>query len=281
LPPLITCLRNAGAHVSVVDWDGGAAAWGQFDMALLRSTWNYLNRTAEFLDWVDNVAAATTLLNPPAVIRWNIDKHYLTQLAAAGVEIVPSDFIEPGEDAARGLAGFLDKHTPKQLVVKPAIGAGSKDAQRYRSTERAQILDHVNRLLAAGRSALLQPYLQRVDRDGETALIFFAGGFSHAVGKGPLLRLGEPPTAALFAPESIAARSPTAQDLHAAAQIFGALPFEIPLYARIDLIPREDGAPCLLELEMIEPSLFFTHAAGSVERFTAQIMRFAQVANGT
>jgi hypothetical protein len=103
LPPLEAALRTAGAKVHIVDWDDPEVDWTAFDRALLRSTWDYTERLSEFLAWVDKVSAATLLLNHAPVVRWNTDKHYLSDLARAGVPTVPSDFIEPGESAAQAL----------------------------------------------------------------------------------------------------------------------------------------------------------------------------------
>jgi hypothetical protein len=114
---------------------------------------------------------------------------------------------------------------------------------------------------------LLQPYLGQVDHHGETALIYFAGRFSHAIRKGPLLRRGGAPTDALFAAEEITPRMPGADELQVAERALAALPFAAPLYARVDLIPSADARPCLLELELTEPSLFFAQAPGAAERF--------------
>jgi O-ureido-D-serine cyclo-ligase len=272
LPPLEAALAAIpGLAVSVVEWDDAAVDWTQFDLALLRSTWDYSQRLAEFLQWAARTAAQTTLLNPLQILHWNTDKHYLDDLTRAGVATVPSRFVEPGEDAASALDAFRSGSaapSATEFVVKPSIGAGSRDAQRYAADERASAIAHMQRLLDARRSVLLQPYLDRVDEHGETALIYFAGTFSHAIRKGPLLRRGEGPTRALFAAEHIVARTPGAGELRLAERTLAAIPFPGPLlYARVDLILDAGGAPCVLELELAEPSLFFDHAPGSAARF--------------
>jgi hypothetical protein len=120
---------------------------------------------------------------------------------------------------------------------------------------------------------LLQPYLDRVDDNGETALIYFDGVFSHAIRKGPLLRRGEGSTRALFATEHIAARRPSDAERALAQRTLAAIPFSSPLlYARVDLIEDADGSPCVLELELTEPSLFFAHADGAADRFSMAIL---------
>jgi len=284
LPPLEQALRAVpGIQISIVNWDDPDVDWSRFDLALLRSAWDYSQRLDEFLSWAARVAGVTRLLNPLAVVRWNTDKHYLRDLARAGIATVPSEFIEPGDDAGAALDVFIAMHCSAgaggkemEFVVKPAIGAGSRDAQRYGQGERAAALAHAVRLLDARRSVLLQPYLDHVDEHGETALIFFAGHFSHAIRKGPLLRRGEGPTRALFAEEQISARKPSDDELRVATRTLGAIPFAKPLlYARVDLIHDADAAPRVLELELTEPSLFFNHADGSAARFAEEVRTVA------
>lgn len=276
LPPLVDALRDADAEVVIVDWDDAAFDWSGVDVALLRSTWDYAERLPGFLDWATRTAARTMLLNPPDVLCWNTDKHYLADLARAGVAIVPSTFVEPGADAGAALDAFLAQAQAAdfaEYVIKPCIGAGSRDAQRHARSGRAVAIAHLARLLDAGRSALLQPYLDRVDDYGETALIFFDGAFSHAIRKGPLLRRGDGPTQALFAAEEITARTPSAVEHAVAESVLAAMPFsERLLYARVDLIHDAHGTPCLLELELAEPSLFFAQAPGSAGRYARAVL---------
>lgn len=275
-PPLLLALQAAGCDVQIAEWDDAQVEWAQFDIALLRSAWDYAERVSEFLSWVDRASKLTQLLNPPAVVRWNTDKHYLAALARAGIATVPSTFVEPGQDPLGAIRKFLELHAHAELVVKPAIGAGSRDTQRHRRTESDPAVAHTRRLLDAHRSVLLQPYLQRVDHDGETALMFFEGRFSHAIRKGPLLPAGGAATTGLFAAEAITPRTPGADELELAQKVVAAVPFDTPLYARVDLIRDDHGAPCLLELELTEPSLFFPHAAGSAEKFSAAVLRWLQ-----
>ncbi len=281
LAPLAAALRAQAAEVSIVDWDDAAADWSAFDIALLRSPWDYAQRSADFLTWIARAAAQTRLLNPPDVVRWNIDKHYLGDLDARGVAIVPSQFLEPHDDVGSGIDAFLDEHADAvEFVVKPAVGAGSRDAQRHARAARGDAIAHARRLHDEQRSVLLQPYLDRVDDVGETALIFFDGQFSHAIRKGALLKPRSDSTTALFAPEQIAPRTPDATELDLARRAlavisaqFGEQSGEKPLlYARVDLIRDGGGAPRLLELELTEPSLFFAQCAGSAERFARALL---------
>jgi glutathione synthase/RimK-type ligase-like ATP-grasp enzyme len=277
LPPLADAVRRAGAQVATPCWDDPAVDWGGFDLAVLRSTWDYVERIDEFLGWARRCAALTRLCNPPDVVAWNTDKHYLAHLHRAGVPVVPSRFVEPGDDPAATLRHFLDGGAAAlsagaaqpfdEFVVKPSIGAGSRDTARYRRADAATALQHLARLVVKERcSTLLQPYLARVDETGETALIYFDGQPSHAIRKGPLLRLDAGLVAGLFAPEDISAREPGEDEQALAAAAHAAIPFTAPLYVRIDMIRDAAGAPVVLELEMTEPSLFFPHAPGSADR---------------
>jgi O-ureido-D-serine cyclo-ligase len=280
LPPFAAALQAAGVRMEVVDWDDPTVRWESFDLALLRSTWDYTERLREFLVWVDATARRTAVLNSPSVVRWNTDKHYLRDLARAAVPVpvVPSTFVEPGESAERALHSFLARHDCPEFVVKPSVSANARDTERHARTRVEPAVAQARRLLEAQRSVLLQPYLDSVDRDGETSLIYFAGKFSHAIRKAPVLPRGSggSSTGGLIAQERITPRVPGADELRVAEKVLAALPFETPLYARIDLIRDAGGAPTLLELELTEPSLFLVHAPGAAERFAAAVLEVAR-----
>lgn len=278
LEPLLAACAAAGLTVEVRAWDDPTVAWSRFDAVLLRSPWDYTERLPEFLRWCERVSAQTRLLNPLPVVRWNTDKHYLVDLAAHGVPVVPSTFVEPGMEPLPTLRGFLAAHPQAdEFVVKPAVGAGSRDTQRHARGQDFAAANHIARLLDGGRSALLQPYLASVDHDGETALIHFGGVFSHAIRKGALLQADGAATSHLASPDVITPRVPDADERALAAAVIAAtgdlldLPAALP-YARVDLIRDADGHPRLLELELCEPALFFARAPGSVERFV-QVLR--------
>jgi glutathione synthase/RimK-type ligase-like ATP-grasp enzyme len=263
LAPLADALRKMGAQVEVLAWDDNSVSWKRFDAVLLRSTWDYTERLPEFLAWCKRISDHTQLLNSTDVVKWNTDKHYLAELIAKKCPVIESVFIEPNKSADN----FPDY---SEFVVKPAVGAGSRDTQRYLAEDRAAAVTHIKTLLAQKRAVLVQPYLAEVDSKGETALIFFNGIFSHAIRKGPLLQLNQDATAELFAAEDIRAREPSSDELKVAHQLLSAIPFENLAYARVDLLPSEHG-PQLLELELTEPSLFFNKAPGSAERFATSL----------
>lgn len=265
LPPLLEACAEAGIHTQVLAWDDPTVGWSRFDAVLLRSTWDYTERLPEFLAWCERVAAQTRLWNPPEVVRWNTDKRYLGELATRGVPVIESFFLAPGDDPA-------SLPELEEFVVKPTVGAGSRDAQRYLRTDRAAAIAHARRLLEAERHVLVQPYLRGVDEQGETALLFFDGQFSHAIRKAPLLQRGQGPTRALFAAEKIQSRTPSAAEHEVAAKVLAALPFATPVYARVDLLPSPEG-PQLLELELTEPSVFLPYGPGAADRFVAALSK--------
>lgn len=286
MAPLRAAMAEGGVTSEARYWDDPGVDWSGYDAALLRSTWDYVDRIDEFLAWCERCSRQTQLLNPPGVVRWNTDKHYLVHLAQAGVPVVPTRFVEPGAEARAELSAFVAGGpsscpvgaTPAfdEFVVKPAVGAGSRDAARYARGEAGAALEHVERLIDAGRSVMLQPYLARVDAQGETAVLYLGGEFSHAIRKGPLLRRGAGLVEGLFAPEDIRAREPEPAELAVAAAAYAAIPFEAPAYARIDLIRDDTNAPVVLELELTEPSLFLAHAPGAADKLAQHLVQRLQ-----
>lgn len=280
LPPLHAALLAAGAHSETVLWDDPQANWAGFDLALLRSTWDYTWRLDAFLHWAEHASTQTRLLNPPALLRWNTDKRYLQALAEAGIATVPTRFIGPEDAAKPALEAAREAWPGAELVIKPSVSAGSRDTMRHSAFAHAAMASHVAAIQAQGKHVLVQPYLARVDSAGETALLFFEGRFSHAIRKGPLLKADTAPTRALFAPEHIQARTPNGDELALAQSVLDLLPglaaTPTPLYARVDLLRDDVGAPCLIELELVEPSLFLDFAPGSASRLAQVLLQHAQ-----
>ena len=274
LVPLLQACTQAGLQARAVAWDDATISWRRFDAALLRSPWDYTERLAEFLGWCDRVEQSTQLLNPLPVVRWNTDKHYLADLASAGVPVVPTLFVEPEAEPLEALQAFLLQQPAMEFVIKPTVSAGARDTQRYARTQEFAASNHIARLLEQTRSVMLQPYLRSVDHAGETALVYFNGQFSHAIRKGALLRPEQPATETPNALGDITPRDADPDERALAELALSAvarrLQLEQPLpYARIDLVRDDQGLPTLLELELTEPSLFFAQAPGSVDQFAA------------
>ena len=277
---IVEALVSNGVKVEIVDWDDSGFAWGSVDLALVRATWDYAGRIADFRQWIDTVDQATTLANPASVLRWNLDKRYLAELAAEGAPVVPTIFVEPG-----GAVDLPDG----EVVVKPAISAGSWDTDRYRPEQHDEARRHAERLLAEGRVVMLQPYQHAVDDHGETALVYHLGRYSHGLRKGQILGRDSGMVDGLYAEENMSAREPTADEIAAATRILDLLSSVGPrvaadrlAYARVDLVPGSDGQPLLLELEAVEPSLFNMLVPGSEDALAAAVVSLlAELPAGT
>jgi glutathione synthase/RimK-type ligase-like ATP-grasp enzyme len=234
-------------------WDDVGVDWTGFDLVVVRSTWDYPARREEFLAWAESLPR---VLNSPEVLRWNTDKRYLATL---GPQTIPTNYLEPGQPFV--VPGF-------RFVVKPSVGAGSIGAARYDAgDERAR--EHVARLHAVGKTAMVQPYVDAVNHEDELALHYIGGEFSHAIRKAALLPLGGRPGEGLFVQERISPAEPSEKELDLAERTLDAVPFarhEL-LYARVDLLP----GPVVLEVELTEPSLYLSYATDAAARFADAI----------
>lgn len=277
--PLIPALAALGVEADATVWDDPAVPWASYDLVVIRSTWDYAPRHQEFLAWAARVPA---LANPVNVLRWNTDKHYLQELAGDGLPTVHTTWLEPSRNfSPRDLHNRFPAR--EDFVIKPAISAGSVDTGRYTATDagsRGLAIRHAHRLLQAGRTVMVQRYLPRVDTLGESSLIFIEGEFSHAVRKGAMLEGPDEDFEGLYRTEHIAPTEPAAQELATAKGVLTFARKRIPerterstplLYARVDLVPADDGSPVLMELELTEPSLFFSASPGSLDRFAKAI----------
>jgi glutathione synthase/RimK-type ligase-like ATP-grasp enzyme len=255
LPVLADAVERAGAEAAVVCWDDPDVGWDGFDLAVIRSTWDYSWRAAEFVAWAERCGALTALANPAAVVRWNTDKRYLGDLAAAGVPVVDTRYLAPGDPA--------DLPADREYVVKPTSGAGARNAARYTPEDRDRAVRHLEWMHAEGLTAMVQPYMRSIDTAGERALLFYGGRFLHAIRKGAVLEPGTAYDADKVAHPNVRPWEPTLAELAVAERALAAVP-DAPelLYARVDLVDGDDGAPRVMELELVEPNLFlFLHEA--------------------
>jgi glutathione synthase/RimK-type ligase-like ATP-grasp enzyme len=266
-PLLRTALADLGVAATTEVWTDPSVGWGRFDLVLANGAWDNIHRPDEFLAWARDTSRHTPVVNPPATLRWNMDKRYLAELAEAGVDTVPTRWLLPGEALAD------DVFPPGEFVVKPSVSGGGFQTARYRAGEADQARAHIARLLEGGRTAMVQPYQETVDVAGETALIFLAGRFSHAVRKGPLLRAGVGTRDDLWRDEHLSPAEPGPTQLGAAREALAAAEGLLgpTTYARVDLITLDDGRPAVLELELLDPALFFEVHPPAVTRF-AQIL---------
>ncbi|MFJ4801207.1 ATP-grasp domain-containing protein [Streptomyces murinus] len=268
LPVLVRALNDAGARADAPYWDDPGIDWSAYDLVVVRSTWDYSWRSAEFTAWLERVARVTRIANPAEVIRWNLDKRYLGELAAAGVPTVPTSYLAPGEDGAPVLP------TDHDYVIKPTSGAGARFAARYTPAEHETAVRHLARMHAEGFTAMVQPYLRGIDVTGERALQFFGGRLLHASRKGAVLSPGTPYDADKVAHPDLTPWQPTDAELAVAEKALAAVPGSAAplLYARVDLVDGPDGTPRLMELELVEPNLFLFLHPDSLPRAAAAIL---------
>jgi glutathione synthase/RimK-type ligase-like ATP-grasp enzyme len=263
-PLLLAALRSRGVEASVAAWDDDGVDWAAFDLAVVRSSWNYLDDRAAFCAWAERVARVTRLLNPPDVLRWNTDKRYLVELAAREVPVVPTVLVERGTDVA--LAHLARRHGWDAIVVKPRVSAGSFATRRFDLSSAA---DEAQRFLAAHlshRAMMVQPYLASVETSGERAVVWIDGALSHAVRKTPRF---------FGADEHVSAAAAIAPDERLLAERL-LEPFASRLlYGRVDVARDRAGSVVLMELELTEPSLFLAQFPAACERLASAMTRLA------
>lgn len=256
LPPLVDALAAHGVVAEPVAWDDPDVRWDRYRLAVIRSTWDYARDPVRFRAWLDDAAAATSVVNSPATVHWNLDKRYLRELADNGIAVVPTVFADRRADLS---------FPPVDFVVKPTISAGSLDSARYTPAEAPAATSHAERLLAQRRVVMIQPYVEGIDTAGETDLVYVDGSFSHALRKDAILGSEPEIVDGLYAAETITLVEPSPAELALAdatvATVTGR--FGTPLYARVDVVPGGDDAPLVMEIELIEPSLFHQQAPGS------------------
>jgi O-ureido-D-serine cyclo-ligase len=280
-PPLREALAELGIAASTQVWTDPDVRWDEFDLVLANGAWDNIHRPEEFLAWVGRVAEVTTMANSPDVLRWNLDKRYLAALSDAGVATVPTTWLTPGSDSDANSEPDQPALPalplpPGEFVVKPTISGGGFETARYRSGDGQTAHNaraHITRLLDAGRTVMVQPYQSAVDTQGEAGLIFLGGRYSHAIGKGPLLRVDAGPQSHLYQHEQIGALSPSGSQLEAAHLALAAAEHLLgpTTYARVDLVHLADGTPAVLEFELLDPALFFETEPTAAARF-AQVL---------
>lgn len=245
--PLAAALVAGGFDPQLLAWDDPTVDWDLPVPTILRSTWNYALDLPAFLQWIDRVAAAAPLWNPADVVRGNVHKRYLVELAARGVPVVPTEVVERGQTIAL---------PPEKLVIKPEVGAGSLGARVFEPGDPTA-LAHLAALTSHG-AALVQPYLTSVEGYGERSLVWIAGELSHAIRKTARFSGDD---------EKVDGPFPIADDERALAEAALAPVADRILYGRVDMARDAANRPVVMELELVEPSLFFARRPGAADRF--------------
>ncbi|MBN8867880.1 MAG: hypothetical protein J0H98_10030 [Solirubrobacterales bacterium] len=249
-------LASRGVEVEFVAWDA-AIDWDSYQLAVIRSTWDYTSRLDEFLAWADSVGPAK-LRNVPALLRWNTDKRYLAELDGAGLPVPPTALVAP-HGAVPEFGG--------RVVIKPVSGAGARDTGVFSDENRDEAMELLVRLGEQDEIAMIQPYIPWVEESGETAVIFFGGRFAYALRKRAFLpesgvapvRPGTTVAAAMFEKDLVTLSEASEAEIQLGAETVGWLARRfgsMPLYARIDMVSSPEGEPVLMEVEATEPSLY-------------------------
>lgn len=247
---VLDALEKSGLHAIKKDWADPDFDWSTTRYALFRTTWDYFHRFQEFDIWLDKAASLTQLINPIELIRWNMNKHYLLDLADKGVPIVPSVFIEQG--TKQSLKEIFKNTGWENAVIKPAISGAARhtykiNASNIREHETiiAQVLKH--------ESMLIQPFLAKIETKGEVSHVVIDGKFSHSVLK--KAKEGDYRVQDDWG-GTVHSYKPNAAEIEFAENVARSC-FPIPTYARVDLMWDDDGLLALGELELVEPELWF------------------------
>lgn len=271
---LIERLGARGLEASAPSWDDAATDWDSFDLVVARSPWDYTSKLEQFLTWADRIGAR--LENAPEVIRWNADKRYLGDLERDGVAVVETTYVGPGEKIPA---------IEREVVIKPSVSAGARDTGRFRPALAAEAHELIGRIGASGRTAMIQPFLAAVEEHGETAVITIAGAVSHVLRKSSLLSPDEVAPVRtddelgvaeiMYDPGLVVADRAAEDELALAARVVDSLRARFgsaPMVARVDMLRDGSGAPVVLELEAIEPNLYFSQCAEGADHLADAIV---------
>ncbi len=265
--PLVRALTDAGAVPRIVVWDDPGEL-GDAAILVVRSTWDYTERRDAFVAFIRDAAAQTVVVNPPAVIAWNTHKRYLVELAAQGLDVVPTAFVPRG--AATTFAQATAPFHAREVVVKPAVSAGARRTHRLAVDDAAAAATFA--ALVRDEDVLVQPLIPSILDEGELSLLFFGGAYSHAVVKTPAR--GDFRVQEQHGGTFTATRAP--DDAVVLAQRCLAMVPDDLCYARVDLVRMPDRGWALMELELVEPSLYFAHDAGAASRCAQAILARAR-----
>jgi glutathione synthase/RimK-type ligase-like ATP-grasp enzyme len=259
-------LAREGIDASLQVWTDERVDWDAFDLVIVRTTWDYQANHAAFLDWI---ARCPRIENTATMLAWNSDKRYLDDLGRRGVPVVPTRYVTSIDQ--------LVIPDADRFVVKPTIGAGATGVERFNSSEIDRATAHIQGLLERGFVAMVQPYLEFVESANEIGIVMIDGEPTHAIEKLAVLNAPPAQRSTLLDASGVGDRTPTTEELALAALTLRAAAdccdLDAPmLYCRVDLIPSIDG-PVVLELEAIEPSLYFERTAGAADLFAEAVTR--------
>jgi glutathione synthase/RimK-type ligase-like ATP-grasp enzyme len=257
-------LADRGWEVFEVPWQSTSVNWDRFDAVVIRSPWDYQDYPAPFMQVLETIHQSSARLeNSLAIVKWNLDKRYLREIRQKGIEIVPThwqDRLQPAE-----IPSLFDARDTNELIIKPVISAGADHTYRVGRNIDSKLQDKIESVFA-NRPLMIQPFMDSIVSEGEYSLFYFAGQYSHAILKVPAkddFRVQEEHGGSLEAVQA------TYELRSAGDRTMRALP-ELPLYARIDFVRTSGGDLALIEIELIEPSLYFNMDPESPQRFARE-----------
>ena len=255
-------LAKRGWQVEEIPWDRPKVEWDTFTAVIIRSTWDYQLAPEKFLSTLEMIERVTRLYNPVDICRWNLNKHYLRDMQSRGVQIVPTHWLQGL--AKDSIESLFQTTTAMRLVAKPLIGANADDTFVLGAEDPPSWNEAIR--VFADREVMVQPFIDSIQSEGEYSLFYFGGHYSHAIVKRPAAgdyRVQEEHGGIFVSIDP-------AEDLiyagNSAVEAIG----QTLLYARVDLVRLDTGQPALIELELIEPSLYFEQGPNSAELFAAQ-----------
>lgn len=259
---VLSAIEKLGLTCVKKSWSDASFDWSQTKTAVFRTTWDYFHRFHEFSIWLDGVKTKTKLLNTNELVRWNMDKHYLNDLAKNGIDIVQSYFIEKGDQ--RNLSEVFQMAGWDNAVLKPCVSGAARHTYRL-SADKIDELENIYSQLIENESMMLQPFMKQIMTKGEISLIVIGGKYSHAVLK--KAKAGDYRVQDDWG-GTVHAYHPSRTEISFAENCVRNCP-TLPLYARVDIVWDNQDNLALSELELIEPELWFRnypHAADSLAK---------------
>jgi len=264
---LVEAFAGRAVDAQSVAWSDPGVDWDAFDVAVLRSTWDYVDRLPQFLDVIEAVEGSRCVLsNPAEAVRWNADKRYLDDLDTRGVPVVP--LVRGAAADASRIRAAVERAGWRDLVLKPAVGVGGSGVVRTVAAELEQALEHALGALPPGAEVIVQPFAASILDEGEWSYIFLGGRLSHVLRKRPAT--GDFRAHGIYG-GTVRPAAPDPADQGTVAAMVARLPFDLD-YARVDVV-RYDGRLAVLELELIEPMLYLGLAPGSADRLAEAVLR--------
>jgi glutathione synthase/RimK-type ligase-like ATP-grasp enzyme len=263
---LQTALAQHGISSVRVDWASRKVDWSQFRCAVFRTTWDYFERQNEFFTWLEQVRGQTRLCNDASLIEWNVDKHYLADLAKQGICVVPTRFVERNNSIT--LHELLDDCGWDEAILKPCVSGAARHTYRLNRVIAFQ-LEPIFLHLLQNESLILQPFQRSVMYSGEIALMLFDGRVTHAIKKIPKhgdFRVQDDHGG------TVHPYKPTELEIQFAQQVMDACPSK-PIYGRVDLVNDNQGNLAVMELELIEPELWLRSHPPAATAFAEAIAR--------